>query len=75
MAKIKTIKTEVEVVVPGKKKETTRRGDITIGEQGSEVTVTFPLGNDARKDLLELLTDINYGVKLHLVPYQDEEIG
>jgi hypothetical protein len=75
MAKIKSIKTEVQVVVPGKSKDTTRRGDLTIEEQGREVVVTFPLGNEARKDLLELLTDAKYEIKLHLVPYQEEEVG
>lgn len=70
MANIKSIKTEIGIVVPGSTKETTKKGTIEINEAlPNEVTITFPLGAAARRELINVLVSAPDGVKAHIVEF------
>ena len=69
MANIKSIKTDIGIVVPGSNKETSKKGTIEIVENDIEVTIKFPLGKEARKQLVDVLVNSPDGVKAHVVEF------
>jgi hypothetical protein len=69
MANIKSIKTDIAIVVPGALKETSKKGTIEIVENDVEVVIKFPLGKEAQRDLINVLINAPDGVKAHLVEF------
>lgn len=75
MSKIKSLVAEIEVIVPGKTKETSKRGVIEIQQddksKSGEVVITLALGHAARKELIDVLVEAPDGLKAHIVEYAE----